>query len=66
VGYEEITMFEYKRVGGIRFFRIGQFGFSCYITRKHPPVLSDAVCWGVAAVCYAVSCVQLVDIFNNW
>jgi len=59
-------MFEYKRVGGIRFFRVGQFGFSCYVTRKHPPVLSDAVCWGVAAVCYAVSCVQLVDIFNNW
>jgi len=59
-------MFEYKRVGGIRFFRVGQFGFSCYVTRKHPPLLGEAVCWGVAAVCYAVSCVQLVDIFNNW
>ena len=59
-------MFEYKRVGGIRFFRIGQFGFSCYVTRKHPPVLTDAVWWTVAAVCYGVSCVQLIEIFNNW
>ena len=59
-------MFEYKRVGGIPFFRIGQFGFSCYVTRKHPPLLGDAALIGVIVVCYAVGVVQLIDILNNW
>jgi hypothetical protein len=59
-------MFEYKRVGGIRFFRIGQFGFSCYVTRKHPPLLGDAVLMVFSAACYIWGCFLLVDILNNW
>jgi hypothetical protein len=59
-------MFEHKRVGGIHFFRVGQFGFSCYITKKHPPLLGDAALIGVIVVCYAVGVVQLIDILNNW
>jgi len=59
-------MVSYRKVGGIHFFRIGQVGASFYITRKHPPMITDAVWWTVAAVCYGVSCVQLIEIFNNW
>ena len=59
-------MFEYKRVGGIHFFRVGQFGFSCYITKKHPPLLGDAALIAVCVVCYAVGVYQLAEIFNSW
>lgn len=30
----------YKKVGGIRFVRIGRFGFSFYITRKRMPLFA--------------------------
>jgi len=59
-------MFEHKRVGGIHFFRIGQFGFSCYITKKHPPLLGEAVLIVFSLACYAVGVYQLADILNNW
>jgi hypothetical protein len=58
-------MFEYKKVGGIRFFRIGQLGFSVYITRKHPPLLGDLVLGAFCAACWVWGCFLLADILDK-
>lgn len=38
-------MFSYRKVGGLHFLRIGQFGCSFYVSRKHEAVTETSQFW---------------------
>lgn len=44
-------MIEYKRVGGLRFLRVGQFGCSWYVTTRHAPL------WDADRAACAFACI---------